>query len=60
MTLDGLHNPISFEVLIKETQCYAKGDVVQYRLEISNDLIITLFKQLVVEKTIKPVFIIPQ
>ncbi len=55
LILDHLSMPLSINVLLTEMQYYAEEDVVQCHLNTYNNLIITLLKQLVVKKAIKPI-----
>lgn len=54
LILDHLLNPLSINMLLQAMQNYAEEDVIENHLEIFNNLIITLLKQLVVKKAIKP------
>lgn len=56
LILDHLSIPLSIHALLTEMQCYAEEDVIQHHLDIFNNLIITMLKQLVVKKAIKPIF----
>lgn len=55
LILDYLSIPTSINVLLIEMQCYAEVDVIQNHLDTFNNLIITMLKQLIVKKAIKPI-----
>lgn len=56
LILDHLDIPISINELLLIMQSYTEEDVIEHHLDTYNDLLITLVKQLVVKKAIKPVF----
>jgi len=55
LILDHLSAPTSINKLFIEMQCYVDVDVIQNHLDTFNNLIITMLKQLVVKKAIKPI-----
>ena len=52
--LDHLAEPLSVESLLLKLQVYAGEDVIENHLEEYNNLIVTLIKQLVLKKAIRP------
>lgn len=54
LILNHLSIPLSINALLEGMQCYVEDNVIQYHLDTYNNLIITLLKQLVIKKAIKP------
>lgn len=54
LILERLDTPLSINQLLLEMQDYAEEEVIRDHLEIFNTLILSLLKQLVVKKAIKP------
>lgn len=55
LILDNLSTPTSINKLFLMMQGYAEDDVIQNHLDTFNNLIITMLKQLVIKKAIKPI-----
>ncbi|MGG9960283.1 DUF6734 family protein [Ferruginibacter sp. SUN106] len=52
--LEHLKEPISIEILFKQMQVYIENDIVENHLAEYENLIITMLKQLVVKKAVRP------